>query len=316
MTTPSPAPTAHRWACLDQARDDDPARRLPWGLAAPGGAPVPAGSVAREHVGVLLELLPDRRSPSGELATRLAADGTLVLEGTADALGTGLDRLHRRLHREGLILGWREELFPLWPLDQPASACVHGGPARPLARIERAAARFWGSLTLGAHCNGWVADAQGRPTRLWIARRSWQKATDPGRLDNLVGGGVPDGQTPAQTLQREGWEEAGLTPQRMAAARPGSTLLLLHRVREGLQRECLYAFDLQLGPDEGPQNQDGEVESFTCLPVAEAIEAAASGEMTVDAALVTLDFALRHGLLGAEAAGLSERLCARALLPA
>ncbi|HNG81234.1 MAG TPA: hypothetical protein PLW24_17300 [Burkholderiaceae bacterium] len=44
MTTPSPAPTAHRWACLDQARDDDPARRLPWGLAAPGGAPVPSGT--------------------------------------------------------------------------------------------------------------------------------------------------------------------------------------------------------------------------------------------------------------------------------
>jgi 8-oxo-dGTP pyrophosphatase MutT (NUDIX family) len=287
---------------------------MPWSLARPGAAPVPAGSVAREHRDALLDLLPRHHGPSGDLWARPGSDGGLILEGADEALDAGFDALHRRLHREGLILGWREEPFPLWPLDQPLRACVHGGSARPLARIERAAARFWGSLTLGAHCNGWVGDRHGRPTRLWIARRSWQKATDPGRLDNLVGGGVPDGQTPEQTLQREGWEEAGLSAQRMAAARPGSALLLMHAVREGLQRECLYSFDLRLQPDERPQNQDGEVESFTCLPVAEAIEAAAAGEMTVDAALVTLDFALRHGLLDAEAAGLSQRLRAQALL--
>ena len=35
------------------------------------------------------------------------------------------------------------------------------------------------------------------------------------------------------------------------------------------------------------------------MPVAEAIALAAAGEMTVDAALVTLDFALRHRLLPA-----------------
>lgn len=316
MTMPLPTTATPRWACLDRARDHDPARRRPWSLATPGGEAIPAGSVASEHVEVLLNLLPPQPGPSAALGARIGAEGMLVLEGEAQTLDVGFDALHRRLHREGLILGWREEPFPLWPLDQPTITCRHGGSARPLARIERAAARFWGSLTLGAHCNGWVADAQGRPAQLWIARRSRHKATDPGRLDNLVGGGVPDGQTPSQTLEREGWEEAGLTPQRMAAARAGSTLLLMHEVPEGLQRECLYSFDLQLQTDERPQNQDGEVEGFTCLPVAEAIEAAACGEMTVDAALVTLDFALRHGLLGAEAAGLAERLRSKALLAA
>ena len=75
--------------------------------------------------------------------------------------------------------------------------------------MERAAARFWGSLTLGAHCNGWVAGPGGRAAMLWIGRRAPHKATDPGRLDNLVGGGVPDGQSPDEALWREGWEEAG-----------------------------------------------------------------------------------------------------------
>lgn len=49
---------------------------------------------------------------------------------------------------------------------------------------------------LGAHASGYVADVAGRPTQLWIAQRSMAKATDPGSFDNLIGGGVPDGQAP------------------------------------------------------------------------------------------------------------------------
>ena len=44
------------------------------------------------------------------------------------------------------------------------------------------------------------------------------------------------------------------------------------------------------------------------MPVDEAIELAAGEAMTVDASLVTLDFALRHGLL---AAGAREDLATR-----
>ena len=61
--------------------------------------------------------------------------------------------------------------------------------------------------------------------------------------------------------------------------------------------EHLHAFDLQLTAGRVPVNQDGEVAEVTLMPVGEAVEAAAAGQMTVDAALVTLDFALRHRLL-------------------
>ncbi len=50
-----------------------------------------------------------------------------------------------------------------------------------------------------------------------------------------------------------------------------------------------------------PHNQDGEVAGFRCLPLDEALALAAGDQMTVDAALVTLDFALRHALLPARA---------------
>jgi len=168
---------------------------------------------------------------------------------------------------------------------------------RLLACIERASSRFWGTLTFGAHCNGWLAGADGRPASLWIAQRAFDKATDPGAHDNLVGGGVPLGQTAFETLLREGWEEAGLPAEVMRRATPGRAIDLLRDIPEGLQHERIQVYDLQLQPHEQPVNQDGEVHAFKLLPVADALALAAGDTMTADAALVTLDFALRHGLL-------------------
>lgn len=213
-----------------------------------------------------------------------------------------LAEVHAVLRDEGRILAWRNEPFGL--LD-PISGAV-------LATIERAACRFWGTLTRGAHATGYVADPSdpaARPTHLWIARRAATKATDPGRLDNLVGGGVPAGQDPHQTLLREGWEEAGLTEARMRLARPGRIIAIDTDVREGRMVEHIHAYDLDLPPGLRPINQDGEVGEIRLMPVAEVVDRAAAGEFTTDAALVTLDFLLRHDLLPAEEA---VRLAARA----
>ena len=216
-------------------------------------------------------------------------------------LDAALADINQTLRESGLVRAWRGELIDI----------VDPGTGRPLARTERAAARFWGTLTLGAHANGYVADGSGRPSRLWIARRSSDKATDPGMLDNLVGGGVGCGQTPVQALVREGWEEAGLRPELMAGARAGRVLRLRRNISEGLQWEDLHVFDLALPADWRPLNQDGEVAGFECVALERALELARQGEMTVDATLVTLDFAERHGLLPhAEAAAAAPALLA------
>lgn len=198
-----------------------------------------------------------------------------------------LAEVHRALRAQGLIRAWRDEAFEL---PDPASGAL-------LATIERAAARFWGTLTRGAHASGYVAGADGRPTHLWIAQRALDKATDPGLYDNLVGGGVPAGQSPVQALVREGFEEAGLDAAEVARARPAGVLRLARDIPEGLQHEWLYSFDLELPAGRAPRNEDGEVAGFDCLPLAEAIELAAGCAMTVDAAVVTIDFLCRHGLL-------------------
>ena len=232
------------------ARRHDAAARLPLQL---GGLTV--GSVALACLDALREHAP----------WLVLRDGALTTELAGAALDAAFAQTHRALQRIGLVTGWRDETYAIVP--------AFGAP--PLARIERAAARFWGSLTFGAHANGHVVDAAGRPTHLWIAQRAWTKPTDPGLLDNLVGGGVPWDQTPPPDpgSRRLG----GSRPRRRDdGARRARRVIELKRELpdcsgHGLQWEQLFVFDLALPAGLLPRNQDGEVESLRLLPVDEAL---------------------------------------------
>ncbi len=263
--------SALTWTALEAARLQR-VQRVPFAVE---GRVV--GSVARAHLAAL------KAWPQWLV---VGSDG-VELTAPAERRDAAFAAINAALREQGLVVAWRDETFPLF---DPATLS-------PLARFERASARFWGTLTLGAHATGWVAGADGFPQSLWIARRSFTKATDPGLYDNLVGGGVPAGQTPHEALLREGFEEAGLDTQETARARAGNVLRLARDIPEGFQHEWLYSYDLQLPAGRVPRNQDGEVHDFTLMPVAQALEVAAGEGMTVDAAVVTIDFALRHGLV-------------------
>jgi 8-oxo-dGTP pyrophosphatase MutT (NUDIX family) len=241
------------------------------------GQPLRCGSVAVAHLPALA---------AWPEALRVDDHG-VTLTVPAEQRNAFLAGANAALREAGLIKAWRDETYPLLVVESK----------QMLATFERASSRFWGTLTFGAHCNGCVLDAEGRPSHLWIARRSATKATDPGLLDNLIGGGVPHGQSPAETLLREGWEEAGLLPQQMSGLRGGHILRLARDIPEGFQLEELSVYDLPLPPGLVPANQDGEVQSVTLMPATQALAHAATDDMTVDASLATLDFALRHGLL-------------------
>ncbi len=259
--------------------------RVPF-LIVDHGVALRAGSVARAHLDVLA------RWPN---ALRID-DCAVTLTLPAPEREAFFADANQGLHAAGLIVAWRDETYPV----------LADADGRLLAVFERAASRFWGTLTFGAHCNGYVRGSDGAPASLWIARRAADKPTDPGMLDNLIGGGVPHGQTPAETVVREGWEEAGLTPSQMSAIEPGRVVRIARDIPEGFQNERVSVYDLALPPGLEPRNQDGEVQSIARMPLAEAFERAAAGEMTVDAALVTLEFALRRRLLdGATQAALA-----------
>ncbi len=172
------------------------------------------------------------------------------------------------LAEDGFIPGWRNERYRI----------------EDLFDIERAAARPFGLTTQAVHLNGIVGE------RMWLARRSATKPIDPGMLDNLVGGGVTAGLSPAQVLLKEAWEEAGISPELAREAKPGGTLSVLREVPEGVQSETISIYDLELPADFRPENQDGEVSEFKLLTFAEVEREV----LAYEAGLVALDYLRRR----------------------
>lgn len=201
---------------------------------------------------------------------------------TAPARTAAFDIVARVLASEGALTAWRNERF---------AVVVRFGDA-PVFLVERAAARYLGIRTFAAHANGLVRGADGA-LRMWLARRSPTKSIDPGQLDNLVGGGIAAGETPESTLVREAWEEAGIAPQLATRAVRRSELTIERLVPDGLQRETIFTFDLELPVEWTPRNEDGEAfdHRLVDLPHVAWLIGQDRGPdvVTVDASAVILD---------------------------
>jgi len=189
----------------------------------------------------------------------------------------------REMHRDGLVKGWRDEQVSV----------SHHYAAPELFRMERAACRHFGVMVYGAHLNGLTREG-GLPA-VWISRRSKDKAIDPDKLDNLVGGRIAAGLTVDETLRKEAWEEAGIPPSLLSGLNCTSAVRVEYSVPEGLHREILFVHDLWLPGDFKPVNQDGEVSEITRMSLEEVVQCLLMGDFTLDAAAVMIDSLLRLG---------------------
>lgn len=173
----------------------------------------------------------------------------------------------------GLLRGWRDELLDVRPHPD------HD----PVAVIERAACRTLGITTVAVHLNAFAPDG-----RLYVAQRAAHKQIDPGRLDNLVGGMVPAGESEETALAREAREEAGLDLGGLAPVR-GGRLPVTRIVPEGYQSEVVQVFDAVLPAGAALANQDGEVAAIDLRSVDEVLAAIEDDAFTLESALVALD---------------------------
>lgn len=204
----------------------------------------------------------------------------------------------RRWLQAGWLHGWRDENFTAFRL---------GGT--PLFELERAAFRPLGLTSRAVHLNGLTRTPDGM-VRMWIGRRSPDKAVDPNRMDNLMGGGIAAGESIALALEREGWEEAGIPADRLELLRPSGRLLAERPVQRGLHREWLHVFDLWLDPSDIPCNQDGEVAEHVLLDLAEVEQLIVDERFMIDAALVAIDCLCRLGYWGGHTARVEAALAA------
>jgi 8-oxo-dGTP pyrophosphatase MutT (NUDIX family) len=200
-----------------------------------------------------------------------------------------LEHVARTLASEGLLTAWRNERY-------------EAGPALgqlPWFLIERAAARYLGILTYAAHVNGLVRRQY--HIEMWIARRSPTKAIDPGKLDNLIGGGIAAGLSVASTVIKEAFEEAGIDAPLAARAIAVGTVDVCRQQPDGFQRETIFVHDLWLPEDFVPACRDGEAVEHRLLRIDQTAALIANGAgpdvVTADASLVILDCLLRHGTI-------------------
>ncbi len=133
---------------------------------------------------------------------------------------------------------------------------------------------------------------------LWVGWRSKNKSVAPGKLDNLVAGGVPSGLSPMQTLLKEAAEEASMPPALAAKARRVSRLSYRMADGPGIRRDVLHCFDLDLPEDFTPVPADGEVERFELWPVGRVLQAVRdTSDVKFNVNLVLIDLFLREGLV-------------------
>lgn len=205
------------------------------------------------------------------------------------------DMLHlARTNKVFKVLGgWRTEKYPVLGSMQPVV-------------IERAAANLFGIITRGVHMTIYTMTASGM--KIWVPRRSRTKSTYPGMLDNSVAGGLSMWDTPIQCLVREADEEASLDEELvLGKARACGTLSWLHvkDERSGgeaglLQPGVQFVYDLEVDDKVVPKPNDDEVEAFHLWDIATVMENMASMKFKPSAAVVLVDFFIRHGFITAE----------------
>jgi len=164
-----------------------------------------------------------------------------------------------------------------------------------LTTIDRGALPAFGIAAVGVHLNGLVRRADG--LHLWVARRAANKALDPGKLDHIVAGGVSAGMSAMETLIKEAGEEAAIPPDLAARATLRAQISYTMQRPEGLRRDVLFCYDLDIPEDCVPQAADGEVESFELWPIGRALDTVLAGDdFKFNVNLVLIDLFARLGL--------------------
>ena len=190
-------------------------------------------------------------------------------------LTAALARIAEVLRDTGLAHVWRDEQL-----------AVRADDGRVLGTVERGVTRALGIATHAVHLV--AVDAQGRH---WLQQRAFDKPTDPGLWDTLVGGMVPASDTLERALERETWEEAGLRLEQVQGLRHGGRLLTRRPFRElahGYVVEWLDWYGCVLPEGVEPANQDGEVAAFARMDAREVTQRLEQDAFTIDAALLLL----------------------------
>ncbi|KAJ2848766.1 hypothetical protein IWW36_003094 [Coemansia brasiliensis] len=185
---------------------------------------------------------------------------------------------------------WRDELYPVYgDAKEPNGISLY---------MERAASYNFGIRTFGVHINGIVKNDEG--IRMWVAKRSINKQTYPGMLDQIAAGGIGNGIGVRASMLKECDEEAGIPLEIAQQAKCAGTIQYFMQSELGLQPETQYIYDLELPSDFVPFPKDGEVDSFSLWTIDKVVEHMKNNKFKPNCALFIIDFLIRHDFINPE----------------
>jgi len=171
--------------------------------------------------------------------------------------------------------------------------------SKPLAYVDRCISSLLGLIAFGQHLNAYVMTESGM--KMWIGRRSYTKGYESGKLDHMVAGGLAHDITPRENLEKECYEEAGMSKELASQAKSVGFVSYKYDYIQGGKVDIIYCYDIELDQDFTPICTDGEVEEFYLMPIEEvAAIVRTSNEFKVNCNLVIIDFLVRHGYISVE----------------
>jgi 8-oxo-dGTP pyrophosphatase MutT (NUDIX family) len=182
------------------------------------------------------------------------------------------------------------------PLRGEMYAVVENWQDKPLAQIDRAAVPWFRVRAWGVHVNGFVRKSDG--LHLWVGERAANRPADPGKLDNLIGGGQPIGLTLEENMCKEAKEEAGIDASLALTAKRMRDINYQLERKDGMRSDTLFTYDLELPEKFTPHNTDGEVAAFHLMPLARVAELVRmTDKFKFNCNLVIIDFLMRYGFI-------------------
>ncbi len=203
-----------------------------------------------------------------------------------DSLSRKIDRVLREMYEENQddFGKWNDEYLPVF----------RDGSGKPLFKLQRCAAAFFGVPTTGVHLNLFVK-GKAKLKDIWVAKRSKFLDSFPNKYDQPVAGFNPFGKSSWQTLVEEALQEASVTKKTLQRAKYGGVVHFLSRLGNRIQLGIVNSYDLEVDATFIPKANDSEVGHFELFSESQLISKLwCKNKFKFDSRLIFIDFLHRH----------------------
>ena len=137
-----------------------------------------------------------------------------------------------------------------------------------LFTVNRALLSKFGFTAYGVHCNAW---RNNKVPTMFLSKRSRNLKKFPGLFDNFIGGGQPSNISIRKNLEKEGFEEVGITKNILQNAELNCFTKYSHTYNNVLNSSVIATYDLEMKKKFIFKSNDNEVEGVQEFEIFEVL---------------------------------------------